>query len=56
LRGVSLEYWYNIHAEPTIKLSTIISLLLIEAIPEKGAKILSKLVEVYNLEEKVIEP
>jgi len=48
LRKMSFEYRDNINAEPTNKLSTVISLSLIETITEKGEQILAKLAEVYN--------
>jgi capsular exopolysaccharide synthesis family protein len=50
LRELSYEYRDYINAEPTNKLSTVISLSLLEPCPEKGEKILTKLVEVYNSE------
>ncbi|WP_339923298.1 GNVR domain-containing protein [uncultured Cyclobacterium sp.] len=50
LRKLSYEYQDYINATPTNKLSTVISLSLLEPSPEKGEQILSKLVEVYNTE------
>lgn len=50
LREMAHEYSENINAEPTNKLSTVISLSLLAPIPEKGEQFLKTLVEVYNNE------
>ncbi|MFC4872875.1 GumC family protein [Negadavirga shengliensis] len=50
VRELAFEYSDNISAESINKLATVISLSLVEAIPEKGEDILTKLVDVYNRE------
>ncbi|MDN3686551.1 GumC family protein [Cyclobacterium jeungdonense] len=50
LREMAFEYSESINAEPTNKLSTVISLTLLASIPEKGEEFLKALVEVYNSE------
>ncbi|MBD3627940.1 polysaccharide biosynthesis tyrosine autokinase [Cyclobacterium sp.] len=50
MREMAFEYRENINAEPTNKLSTVISLKFLATIPEKGEDFLKTLVEVYNTE------
>jgi capsular exopolysaccharide synthesis family protein len=48
MRELAFGYSEDILAEPTNKLSTVISLSLLSTVPEKGEQILAKLVETYN--------
>ncbi|WP_162417028.1 GumC family protein [Cyclobacterium roseum] len=50
LREMAVEYSESLNAEPTNKLSTVISLSLLATIPEKGEHFLETLAEVYNSE------
>lgn len=50
MREMAFSYSEDIQAEPTNKLSTVISLSLPASIPEKGELILAKLAETYNSE------
>lgn len=50
MRELAFAYSEDIEAEPTNKLSTIVSLSLLTSVPEKGEQLLARLVETYNSE------
>lgn len=50
MRELAFEYSGEVSAESVNKLATVISISLVEAVPEKGEEVLTKLVDVYNRE------